>query len=61
MHSKLKGKRIASGYTQQEMAEKIGLSLSRYVLKENGKARFYLDEINEILKILNCKYEDIFL
>lgn len=61
MFKKLKGKRTELGYTQEQMAKMIGISTSRYVLKENGKTKFYLEEINKILSILDCKYEDIFL
>lgn len=58
--NRLKAKRIELGYTQKELAKKIDMSFSTYVLKENGKTEFKMREISKILKVLNCKYEDIF-
>lgn len=58
---KLKGKRVEKGLGQREIAELIGISLYTYNLKENGKVEFRMWEINKILEILDCKYEDIFL
>ena len=40
-----KGLRVSSGKTQQEVANHLGLSLTQYQRKENGKVRFYADEI----------------
>lgn len=58
---KLRGKRVEKGYTQPEMAAKLGLSYNAYGLKERGYREFTMSEINLLLKILDCKYEDIFL
>lgn len=58
---KLKGKRVEKGYTQQEFAKLLGISTNSYNLKELGKREFCVSEINLILKLLNCNYEDIFL
>ena len=57
---KLRGKRVEAGYTQAELAQKIGLSLTTYRLKECGDREFTMSEINSILKLLNCTYEEIF-
>ena len=57
---KLRGKRVEAGYTQAELAQKIGLSLTTYRLKECGDREFTMSEINTILKLLNCTYEEIF-
>ena len=61
MQLKLKGKRVEKGYTQQEFAKLLGISTNSYNLKELGKREFCVREINLILKLLNCNYEDIFL
>lgn len=58
---KLRGKRVEKGFTQEEMAEKIGISTNAYNLKEQGKREFRVREINILLKLLECTYEDIFL
>lgn len=57
---KLRGKRVEHGFTQAELADKIGLSLTTYRLKECGDREFTMSEINSILKLLNCTYEEIF-
>lgn len=57
---KLRGKRVEYGYTQAEFAKAIGISLYAYQLKERGKVEFRMGEINSILKLLNCTYEEIF-
>ena len=56
--NELKEKRISGRITQQEAAEKIGISLRSYVSYENDerkvgtpKYRFLLSEINELIRI----------
>ena len=58
---KLRGKRVEKGLTQKELAKLIGISLTAYRLKEVGEIEFRTKEINLLLSILDCKYEDIFL
>lgn len=58
---KLRGKRVEAGYTQEELAKLIGVSIATYRLKECGDREFTMSEINSILKLLGCNYEDIFL
>lgn len=58
---KLKGKRVEKGFTQEELAKKLGISTNAYNLKELGKREFRTSEINTLLRLLECKYEDIFL
>lgn len=60
-NNKLKAKRVELGLRQQDMAEKLGITLATYSLKESGKREFIGSEILRILNILGCKYEDIFL
>ena len=57
---KLRGKRVEHGYTQEQFAKLVGISLPSYRLKECGHIEFRMSEINTILKLLNCTYEDIF-
>ncbi len=60
MLSKLKGKRVEKGLTQKKMAELLNIETATYTRKEKGIRQFRLDEINKILEILQCKFEDIF-
>lgn len=60
MLSKLKGKRVEKGYTQKDLAKLLNIETATYTRKENGLVQFRLDEINKILEILQCKFEDIF-
>lgn len=58
---KLRGKRVENGYSQREMAKMLNLSTNAYNLKEIGKREFKMSEINLLLELLNCNYEEIFL
>ena len=58
---KLRGKRVEKGYSQEELAKLLEISTNAYNLKECGKREFRMSEINQLLKLLDCKYEDIFL
>lgn len=58
---KLRGKRVAKGYTQEELAKKLGISIFGYNCKETGKTEFKMSEINILLELLECTYEEIFL
>ena len=60
MYPKLIGKRNEKGISQQKMANLLGISKNNYYLKEKGKLDFNLVEVQKILKILNCEYNDIF-
>lgn len=57
---KLKGKRVEKGLTQKQIAELLNIETATYTRKEKGISQFRLDEINKILEILQCKFEDIF-
>ena len=57
---KLRGKRVEKEMTQHELAKQLGISTNAYNLKEIGKREFKMSEINLLLELLDCKYEDIF-
>lgn len=46
-----KGIRVSEGYTQKEIADHLGLSLTQYKRKENNEVRFYADEIYKLSKL----------
>jgi transcriptional regulator with XRE-family HTH domain len=48
------------GYTQQEIADILGIGLSTYASKENGKSKFYIDEVEILMNVLGITI-DIFL
>ncbi len=52
---KLRGLRVEHGLTQKNIAEKIGINLSTYTLKENGKRDFTASEISKLCEIFNVK------
>jgi transcriptional regulator with XRE-family HTH domain len=65
MVQKLIGKRIkmyrmAKGLTQEELAEKIGLSRNYYSAAERGVYSLNLDKVVEIINILDCSADEIF-
>lgn len=41
----VKAARVNVGKSQKEVAGSLGLSLNAYVKKENGKRKFYVNEI----------------
>ena len=47
-HRLLKSKRVLNGFTQEQIATQIGINTKSYNLKENGKNRFSLEEVNDI-------------
>lgn len=58
---KLKGKRVEKGFNQKEMAKKLNMAISTYNRKELGMTEFTATECKEIMKILDCTFEEIFL
>jgi transcriptional regulator with XRE-family HTH domain len=46
--------RVKCGFTQREMAQKLGISVTGYNHKENGKRQFNLVEFVLICKILGA-------
>lgn len=58
---KLKAKRVEKGLTQRDISKLLNMAISTYNLKEVGKREFTMTECIEIMKILDCKFEDIFL
>lgn len=60
-HLKLKAKRVECGISQQDMANKLGMTITTYNFKENGKRDFTIQECIKLVHILECKFEDIFI
>ena len=51
--SNIKNERKKKGYTQKEIAESLGISLSGYRKIEQGKRRLKLDQAKQLSTILN--------
>lgn len=60
-YPKIRGKRNEMRLSQEDIARELGITVKTYNLKENGKAEFTLDEVRVLLKIFDCRFEDIFL
>ena len=57
---KLKEYRISKGYTQQEMADILGITQQSYSNKEVGKRGFNTKELLILQKVLGVNIEDIY-
>lgn len=51
-HNRLKGERIAKGFTVEEMANELGINKGTYSKKENGKLPITVEEFSVIFKKL---------
>lgn len=56
---KLRGKRVESGLTQEELARKIGISPVSYSRKESGKRDFSCTEISNLARELKLSDKEI--
>ena len=61
LENKLKEKREQLGYTQEQMAEKLKISIGAYNMYENGNRHIPKAIVNKIVNILHLKNDDIFL
>jgi len=50
--NRLKAERIAKGYSQKEIAEKLNWSRSAYTKREKGSVSLGVDELAEIATVL---------
>ena len=55
----LKAIRVNLGLTQEEMAKELSISVRAYTDKENGKSKWYWDEILKICEIAELSPEQI--
>lgn len=58
---RIKGARTELGYTQDRMAELLGMSKPAYCNKENGKNEFTESEMIKMCKLLNKSLDYFFL
>lgn len=55
----LKAARVNSGYTQKQVANKIGVSRNTIVNWENGRSIPGVDKVNILLKLYHMNYDNI--
>lgn len=51
--NEIKGRIVAKGLTQEEVAKMIGISTRSFNSKLNGKSTFNVDEMEILIKVLN--------
>lgn len=56
----LKGYRAKHNITQEEIANKLGISVVAYRNKENGHTQFTLSEVKTISDLFKANIKDIF-
>lgn len=56
---RVKAERVAKGYTQAQMAERMGLARDQYNKRENGKISFSADELITLADLLGYSKDEI--
>ena len=56
----LKSFRVKFGFTQKDIADKLGISTTAYSFKETGKNQFTLKEAKEIANLFNTTIDNVF-
>lgn len=59
--TEMEKRRQEKGFTQQFMAENIGVSTSCYNMYENNQRKVPSNKAEAIVKVLGCKLSDIFV
>jgi len=57
--SKLRIKRLMKDYTQDDMANKMGIHIGTYSKKENGLIAWSVEDVKKMRDILDLSGEDI--
>ena len=47
------------GFSQNEVADRLGISQNGYRKKENGETKFYVDEADKLCAMFRCEYDQI--
>lgn len=56
---RVRAERVAKGYTQAQMAERMGLARDQYNKRENGKISFSADELITLANLLGYSKDEI--
>lgn len=57
--NRLKAERVAKGFTQQDLADALGISRTAYWKKESGDSDIGLEQFLKILQILGLSKQDL--
>ena len=57
--NRIKAERIAQGYTQEEMASKLGWKRGAYAKRESGKVQIGADDLAKIADVLGYQSDGI--
>ena len=57
--NKLKGARVAKGLTQQQMSNKLGMTIKTYNRKELGLVEFNRKEVLDISSVLELSLQEV--
>ena len=58
---KIKSFRALKGYTQEDMATKLGLSRKVYIKYENSPYSVPIEKLEPVAKVLGCRVGDFFV
>lgn len=58
-YKRLKGERVARGFTVQQIADFLGIAKSTYSKKENGKLPITVDEFGNLAKKLGIPENEV--
>lgn len=56
----VKAARVIAGYSREDVAKQLHLSVSGYAKKENGKSKFYIDEIVLLSDLFRVDLQNFF-
>ncbi len=59
-HRALRGLIVTKGFTERDVAKKIGLTKETFSKKMNSKSMFNVDEIAKLTDLLNIDCNDIY-
>lgn len=60
VHETVKTMRKINDFTQEDMAEKLGISVNAYSKLECGKSRFSLEKLEQIANIFNINMSELY-
>jgi putative transcriptional regulator len=60
MGNKVKAARVLKGIKQKDIADKLGISVNAYSLKENNKQNFSLEQAKIVSNMLDTTIDELF-
>lgn len=59
IHEKLKAMRLCKGWTQEELAERLGWAVNTYAKIERGESAIKLDKLKQVAEIMGIDVSDL--